>query len=130
MRVSVERPGGQPLPPQKGGTPLNPTQSLAIAGVFPELSWASRSLEPWLGRVDMPMLEAMSIQYARAMQARRVLRSEGLFTSGSVGQLREHPAVKIEREATTLFARLAEQFALTPASRSRLGMAELHRRSL
>lgn len=81
-------------------------------------------------RVDVPILEAMATQYARAHQARRVVTSEGLFTMGSVGQLREHPAVKIEREAVGLFARLAEQFALTPTSRSRLGMAELHRRSL
>jgi P27 family predicted phage terminase small subunit len=83
-----------------------------------------------IDRVDYPALEQLAVQYARIRQAQRVIREEGLFTLGSVGQIREHPALKIEREATTLFMKMAEHFALTPIARTRLGLAELHRRTL
>jgi P27 family predicted phage terminase small subunit len=81
-------------------------------------------------RVDVPVLEQLSVQYARIRGAQRVIAEDGFFVRGSVGQLREHPAMKIEREATTLFLKLAENYALTPIARTRLGMAELQRRSL
>lgn len=81
-------------------------------------------------KIDMAALEAMCIAYARAIQAGRVVKSEGLFTQGSVGQLREHPALRIERESWMTFLRLAEQFGITPISRTRLGLAELGRRTL
>jgi P27 family predicted phage terminase small subunit len=81
-------------------------------------------------RVDIPVLEQLAVQYARIRQAQRVLAVDGHYVHGSVGQLREHPAMKIEREATILFLKMAEHYALTPIARTRLGLAELHRRSL
>jgi P27 family predicted phage terminase small subunit len=81
-------------------------------------------------RVDVPVLEQLATQYARIRQSQRVLAQDGHFVRGSVGQLREHPAMKIEREATRMFLQLAEHYALTPIARTRLGLAELHRRSL
>jgi P27 family predicted phage terminase small subunit len=83
-----------------------------------------------IDRVDVPVLEQLATQYARIRQSQRVLAEDGHFVRGSVGQLREHPALKIEREATSLFLRMAEHYALTPIARTRLGLAELHRRSL
>lgn len=81
-------------------------------------------------RVDVPVLEQLSVQYARIRQAQRVLREDGHFVRGSVGQLRPHPALKVEQDATILFLKMAEHYALTPIARTRLGLAELHRRSL
>lgn len=81
-------------------------------------------------RVDIGALEALCTFYARAKQAGRVIKSEGMFTQGSVGQLREHPAVRIERDSWRSFLTLAEQYALTPVARTRLGIADLARRSL
>lgn len=81
-------------------------------------------------RVDIPVLEQLSIQYARIRQAQRVLAVDGHYVRGSVGQLRPHPALKIEQDATSLFLKMAEHYALTPVARTRLGLAELHRRSL
>ncbi len=81
-------------------------------------------------RVDVPLLEQLATQYARIRQARRVVEEVGHFSRGSMGQVREHPALKIEREATMLFQRLADQFALSPLARARLGIAEVYRRSL
>lgn len=83
-----------------------------------------------IDRVDVPVLEQMAEQYARVRAAQRVVKEVGMFAKGSTGQIREHPALRIEREATTLFLKLAEHYALTPIARTRLGLAELHRRSL
>jgi hypothetical protein len=76
------------------------------------------------------VLEQLAVQYARIRQAQRVLAVDGHFVRGSVGQLRPHPALKIEGDATDRFLKLAEHYALTPIARTRLGLAELHRRSL
>jgi P27 family predicted phage terminase small subunit len=81
-------------------------------------------------RVDIPVLEQLATQYARIRQAQRVIAEVGHFELGSRGQVKEHPALKIEREATRTFLTLAEQYALTPVARTRLGLAELHRRTL
>jgi P27 family predicted phage terminase small subunit len=81
-------------------------------------------------RVDVPTLEMLATQYAIARQAVRVLQSEGHYTRGSVGQLRPHPALRIYNEAFDRFTKLAEHYALTPIARTRLGLAELHRRSM
>lgn len=83
-----------------------------------------------IDRVDGPALEQLAMQYARIRGAQRVIAEAGYFAKGSTGQIREHPALKIEREATSMFLKLAEHYALTPIARTRLGLAELHRRSL
>lgn len=83
-----------------------------------------------LDQVDGAALEMLATQYARVRQAQAAVKKHGLFTTGSVGQTREHPALRIEREATAAFMRIAEHFALTPVARTRLGLAELHRRSM
>lgn len=83
-----------------------------------------------LDRVDMPALVLLGTQYARAAQCRRVLASEGLFAPGAQGQIAEHPAVKMEQRATATFLKLAEHYALTPIARTRLGLADLHRKSM
>ena len=83
-----------------------------------------------IDRVDLPTLELLAVQFARARQAGRVIASEGHFALGAACQIRPHPALAIEREATAQFARLSELFGLNPVARARLGLAELHRRSL
>jgi P27 family predicted phage terminase small subunit len=81
-------------------------------------------------RVDVPLLEMLSTQYARIRAAQRVIEEAGYFSKGSTGQVREHPALKIEREATVLFHRIAMEFGMTPIGRTRLGLAELNARVL
>lgn len=80
--------------------------------------------------VDGVSLELMAIQYARSRQAGRVVAVEGHFAPGAAGQIKEHPALKIERDAMAMFLRYASEFALTPVARTRLGMAELGRRAM
>ena len=50
-----------------------------------------------LDGIDAMALEAMCVQYARAKQARRIIDEQGLLTTGSTGQIVEHPALAIER---------------------------------
>jgi P27 family predicted phage terminase small subunit len=83
-----------------------------------------------IDRVDVPVLEQLAVQYARIRQAQRVLAQDGHYSRGSAGQLKRHPAMDIETNATAMFLKIAEHYALTPVARTRLGLAELHRRSL
>lgn len=82
-------------------------------------------------QVDRPALEGLATLYARARQAGEEIRRNGrLLGYGSMGQLVEHPAVRVERQSWKQFYAMCEHFALTPIARTRLGLAELHRRSL
>jgi P27 family predicted phage terminase small subunit len=83
-----------------------------------------------IDRVDVTVLEQLAVQYARMRAAQKVIAVDGLFAIGSTGQVVEHPAVRIERDATRLFMAISQEFAMTPVARTRLGMAELHRRTL
>lgn len=126
-----------PLPVQVGG---RPDPELLKEAIPPDLPDDGRALWEFAvdqliekriaDVVDLPALEGLCIHYARAKQAGRVVASEGHFTRGSQGQLKEHPALKIEREAWSLFWKMAEHFALTPVARTRLGLAALEGRKL
>lgn len=75
-----------------------------------------------LGNLDLPMLAALCIQYARLRRAQDVVDQEGMFALGSMGQVVAHPALKMEREATRLLLSLAAEYGLTPSARARLGL--------
>jgi P27 family predicted phage terminase small subunit len=83
-----------------------------------------------LDRVDRLTLTAMCMAWARAIQAGKVVARQGHLVRGSQGQLREHPSLRTERENFRQFLTFAEHYALTPVARTRLGMAELNRRTL
>jgi P27 family predicted phage terminase small subunit len=79
---------------------------------------------------DLFGIEEMSIAYARRRSAAEVLAKQGLFASGSMGQMVEHPAAQMERHYSALWLRYAEHYALTPVGRTRLGLAQLQGASL
>jgi len=83
-----------------------------------------------LDRVDRLMLQAMCVQWARARQAGKVIAKQGHLIRGAGGHIREHPSLRTERDSYAAFSRFAEQFALSPVARTRLGLAEIHRRTL
>ena len=83
-----------------------------------------------LETVDEAALELMATQYARAKQAARIISQQGIVSRGAAGHVVEHPLLATERAAMAAFLRLAEQYALTPVARTKLGLAELQRRSL
>lgn len=83
-----------------------------------------------IDRVDRAALEMLATAYARWRQAGKVLMDADLFELGDRGQHKLNPAVRMERDMATLYLRTAEHFGVTPIARSRLGLAEVHRRSL
>lgn len=76
-----------------------------------------------LNKVDSAALEAMCLQWERGRAARRIIAEEGLLAIGSTGQLVEHPAVQIERNAHAAFLRFATEFGITPTARARIAAA-------
>jgi P27 family predicted phage terminase small subunit len=82
-----------------------------------------------LDRVDRLALHAMCIQWARAMQAGKVINAQGHLIRG-MGGLKEHPSLATERKGIELFRKFAAEYGLTAMARTRLGLAELNRRSI
>jgi P27 family predicted phage terminase small subunit len=78
-----------------------------------------------LERIDLFMLSLAASAWGDVQKAQRVLDEQGMFQMGSVGQIREHSALKIKREATITFERLANHLCLSPVARTRLGLAAL-----
>lgn len=76
-----------------------------------------------LDQLDYGALTAMTIQWARATTAGRIIQQEGLVAMGSMSQLVEHPMLGTERAAHALFLRYAEQYGLTPVARARVAAA-------
>lgn len=79
---------------------------------------------------DRSALIALSVQWARAERARKVLAEEGYFALGSMGQIVEHPALAVERQAHSMFLRFAEHYGLTAVARARIGLVNQKRRTL
>lgn len=69
---------------------------------------------------DLPLLEAWVVAVVRRRQAQALIASEGLLTESASGELRVHPAVRIERDEAMLEARLGDQLGLSPSARTRL----------
>src|SRR3954467_2525818 len=55
--------------------------------------------------IDAMAIEAMGMRSARAKQARRIADEQGPLTTGSTGQIVEHPAVAMERASAALCLR-------------------------
>lgn len=118
VRVSGRlEPGELPAPPMALGKAAmafwdHVTPTLADAGV--------------LERIDLYMLALAASAWGDVQKAQAVLDHFGYFDHGSVGQIREHAAVKMKREATITYERLANHLCLSPVARTRLGLAALH----
>jgi P27 family predicted phage terminase small subunit len=76
-----------------------------------------------LASVDAAAFESLCMSWQRACDARAVVEEEGLFSFGSMGQVIEHPALSIERNARAEFLKFAEQFGITPVARARIAAA-------
>lgn len=73
-----------------------------------------------LHAVDRAALLALCLQWDRAMLAAEVLEEQGHFAKGSMGQLVEHPALKVEARAHALLLKFAAEYAATPVARARI----------
>jgi P27 family predicted phage terminase small subunit len=76
-----------------------------------------------LDQVDTIMLEALCVNVDRARQAGAIIEKEGTYIKTKRGGWQVHPALRVERDAWEQARKLGEHFALTPVSRTRLGLA-------
>lgn len=123
VRVSNRvQPGETAKPPME----LNGAAARAFwAEVVPVLTEAGV-----IERIDLFMLALAANAWGDVAKAEAVLAECGYFQAGSKGQLREHSALKIKREATLTFERLANHLCLSPVARTRLGLATLTARAM
>jgi P27 family predicted phage terminase small subunit len=80
-----------------------------------------------LDQVDRPGLTALCLQWDRADAAARVMREQGQYAQGSVGQLVAHPALAVERKAHLAVMALLGEYAATPVARARIATAKAER---
>jgi P27 family predicted phage terminase small subunit len=73
-----------------------------------------------LTKVDGIALEGLCRAYSRALQADRALKTHGLLVKTAWGTLQASPAVGISRSSWAEVRKFAQEFGLTPSSRSRV----------
>lgn len=135
QRIAEGNPGKRKLPDHvaMGGKPelVKPPKHLSkYAKQFWRDAVPTLNEVGLLDKVDTAALEMMATLYSRVRECQDIVKKEGPMTTGSQGQPREHPAINTERQAMATFLRYAEHYALTPVARTRLGLAELQRRSM
>jgi P27 family predicted phage terminase small subunit len=126
QKIREGNPGHRPLPePLKldSGPPVKPDHLPPAAGELWDEVVTVLVAAGIADKVDKAALTALCVQWARSEMARVVIASEGYFAKGSMGQLVEHPAVKLEREAHMALLRFASEYGLTAASRARIAVA-------
>jgi P27 family predicted phage terminase small subunit len=84
-------------------------------------------------RPDAMMLEGACVNYARAVQADRILDSDGLIVedmaitkegNAVVTRRRKHPAESVSARAWLLVRAFCSEFGLSPVSRTRLAIGK------
>jgi len=78
----------------------------------------------------LPLLEQLIIAHIRHRQAQEIIDREGLMVQTSAGDLKLHPAARLERDSAMLYTRLCDQLGLSPAALMRLGIMQAIGRSL
>jgi P27 family predicted phage terminase small subunit len=73
--------------------------------------WKSAQKHYEMGEHHLLLLTAAGEAWDRLQQARRILASEGITFRDDRGNVRAHPAVAIERDARTGFARIVRELA-------------------
>lgn len=85
-----------------------------------------RGLKP----ADLEAIRMLCIQAHRSRQASAHIEKFGMLVENSRGGLTENPMIRVERDATREYVRLAQDFGLTFAARLRLGLLQLTGESL
>lgn len=83
-----------------------------------------------LDAVDGPALEALCVNVAIMREAAGELKGAPMLVPGSHGNVKRHPAFDVFQTAQGEVRTWCERFGMDPATRTRLGLAELQRRSL
>jgi len=127
-------PGGRPLPEPVilGGRVAPRMPSYLPDGA--KAAW--RQIVPRLAAVGMldaadgPALEALVMNVAIMRQAAGELDGAPMMVDGSHGNVKRNPLFDVFQTAQAEVRTWCERFGMDPATRTRLGLAELQRRSL
>jgi P27 family predicted phage terminase small subunit len=122
------RPLPEPLRPEKG-LDFTPPGMLGRDGaeLWVEMTSQLGAIGA-LYAVDRAGLLALCLQWDRAMAAADVLEEQGHYARGSLGQVVEHPALKVEARAHAAILKFAAEYAATPVARARVATAAAARR--
>lgn len=114
------------LAPAIDGPPPAPkTLKRAGKGAWTRLWQAGAT---WLSAEgDLGIVTRLCEAYDEREELRKIIKTEGRTSKGSMGQLVTHPAVDQLRQLETLMTRYEQLCAMTPADRSRLGLSEVQR---
>ena len=75
-------------------------------------------------KVGDAALQMLAYNYSTFIKANKIIEKEGLTVRSDRGNIAEHPAVKIGRDAQTQAMRVMTEFGLTAKSRSKLPKLE------
>ena len=73
-----------------------------------------------IDKVDGAALQMLAYNYSTFIKAGKIVEKEGLTVTSDRGNIAEHPAVKIGRDAQTSALKVMSEFGLTAKSRSKL----------
>ena len=73
-----------------------------------------------IDKVDGAALQMLAYNYSTFIKASKIVEKEGLTVTSDRGNIAEHPAVKIGRDAQTSALKVMTEFGLTDKSRSKL----------
>ena len=71
---------------------------------------------------DLALFTQLCIAHEIALEARKVMKDEGMFRRDEEGVQRKHPGLQVWRDALTAYTKLANEFGLSPAAREKLGV--------
>ena len=70
--------------------------------------------------VDGAAIQMLAYNYSTFIKASKIIEEQGLTVTSDRGNIAEHPAVKIARDAQTSALKVMAEFGLTAKSRSKL----------
>ena len=73
-----------------------------------------------IDKVDDAALQMLAYNYSTFIKASKIIEKDGLTVRSDRGNIAEHPAVKIGRDAQTQALKLMTEFGLTAKSRSKM----------
>lgn len=136
---ALRKTGHRPLPGEAKGTDIAPRFDDAPYPPCPddlpeaiEPLWNVALAELWprgLREGDLEAIRQMCTQAHRARQAAASIEQYGPLIKGLHGPV-VNPMIKIERDATNTYMKIAEAYGLTIASRLRLGIMQLAGQSM
>lgn len=137
LKRLLGNPGRRPLP-----VPPEVVSGAVLAGPVPpyppglkkagKTAWERlwRAGSRWLSQdSDVGLLVRLAEAWDEREELRRIIRREGRFARGSMGQTVTHPAVEQVRALETLITRYESLCGFTPSDRGRLGLTEIKAKS-